>query len=168
VQREVAIMRRPALTALMVLGFSTFAASSRAQLLGNGTDDPFFLYYGFYLPRQAALAAVPRPENTINNMAAIRQQNAVAERAGLYDPVQPFGTGAFDPSRPFADRTSPRRYGGGGVASSGISSNGSGPPRYYTRLSNYFPGVRQGRGVNASASIGSRGGGGRGGQRSPY
>src|SRR5262245_16950315 len=98
-------MRRPILGLTIVLGVMALVpAEGRAQFI-DGTGDPFFLYYGFYLPRQAALAATPRPEMTINNMAAIRQENALTERAGLYDPVSPFGSGAFDPSHPFADRT---------------------------------------------------------------
>jgi hypothetical protein len=150
-------MRRLAIGCLVVLGLSAFASSSRAQFFGGSTDDPFFLYYGFYLPRQAAMAATPRPEMTVNAMAALRQQNAVTERAGLYDPVQPFGAGAFDPSRPFADRSNPRRYMAGGVASAGGAINGSGPAGHYNRHSSYFPGMRAGRGINASSAVGNRG-----------
>jgi hypothetical protein len=155
-------MRRLGVACLLAIGLSATAAPTRAQISGGlGSDDPFFLYYGWYLPRQAAMAVTPRPEMTVNAMAAIRQQNVQQERAGLYDPVQPFGAAAFDPSRPFANRTA-RTYGSGGVASAGVANNGLGPPRYYQRASSYFPGLRPGRGVNASSAIGGRTAGARG------
>jgi hypothetical protein len=148
-------MRLLLVAALVALAVSSSAQPARAQVFSNNFDDPFFFYYGFYLPRQASLAMMPRPENTVNAMAAIRQQQTMTERAGLYDPVQPFGSVAFDPKRPFAERRAGRRF-GGGVASAGVANNGTGPPRYYNRTSAYFPGVRAGRGVNASSAIGSR------------
>lgn len=144
-------MRRPMFGLAIVLGALTLApAEGRAQFV-DGTGDPFFLYYGFYLPRQAALAATPRPEMTVNSMAAIRQENALTERAGLYDPVSPFGSGTFDPSRPFGDRTAGRR--GGGMAGSGTSINGSGPPLYYNRTAAYYPNLRTGRSAYAGGAL---------------
>ncbi len=64
-------MSRTGLTLGFVLGLALVASPAQAQL---GTDflnnDPFNLYYGFYLPRQAALSVQPRPEATINAYAA--------------------------------------------------------------------------------------------------
>lgn len=150
-------MRRLWIGLAVVLGVLVLAPSrGRAQFFGgDATGDPFFLYYGFYLPRQAAMAATPRPEMVVNDMAALRQQSALTERAGLYDPVSPFGPAAFDPSRPFGDRTAGRRL-GSGVAAVGTSINGSGPPLHYNRTSAYFPGLRTGRGSYAGAALGQR------------
>ncbi len=110
------------------------------------------MYYGFYLPRQAALAASPRPEQTVNAMAAIRQQSALTERAGLFDPVQPFGSD-YDPQHPFADRSRGRtRLGARAVHAAG--SNGMGPPMYFNRTATYYPLQRSGRSANASVAAG--------------
>ena len=139
-------MRRSVLGLLAVLGVASVAPAARAQDFG----DPFYLYYGFYLPRQNALAAQPRPEMTVNALSAARQQSALTERAGLYDPVNPFGNGAYDPNRPFADRSMATRR--APVPIAGISNsniNGSGPPSYYNRTQNFFPSMAAGRGAAA-------------------
>lgn len=149
-------MRRLFLGLAVVLGMLALAPSrGQAQLFGGGdaAGDPFFLYYGFYLPRQAALSVRSRPDLLINEMAAVRQQSAQTERAGLYDPASPFGSGEFDPARPFGDRTAGRRA-GAGVASLGSSVNGSGPPLYYNRSAAYYPGLRTGRGSYAGGALG--------------
>jgi hypothetical protein len=154
--QEETTMRRHWLALAVALGAICLAPSrGQAQFVGDGTGDPFFLYYGFYLPRQAALAASPRPENIINDMAAIRQQSALTERAGLYDPASPFGAGSFDPSQPFGDRRYGRRT-GAGIAAVGTSINGSGPPMYYNRHAAYYPTLRVGRGSYAGAAAGGR------------
>src|SRR5690606_29500925 len=109
-----------------------------AQFFGTGnTNDPFFQYYGFYLPRQAALAAQPRPQDSINALAAARQYSALTERASLYDPIQPFGT--YDPNLLFGGRGGVQF---GGMATHGTNINGSGPSGYYNRTHTYFPGLR--------------------------
>jgi hypothetical protein len=123
------------------------ASSGRAQTF----TDPFTAYYGFVLPRQAALALAPRPINTINDMAAIRQRNAITDRAGLYDPIQPFGSG-YDPSNPFGERSSNRRR-TGGLATRGMTIAGGGVQGYHKNTQSYYPKIRTGRGVNANSSI---------------
>ena len=60
--------------ALVVLGLAASTASTvRAQTgfaaASGGFSDPFFLYYGFWLPRQQYLAAQPRAEDSIRESA---------------------------------------------------------------------------------------------------
>ena len=143
-------MRQLTCGMVFVLGFALAGASARAQVTGGiPATDPFSLYYGFYLPRQAAMAVTPRAETPINQMAAIRQQNALTERAGLYDPVQPFGSD-YDPANPFA-RGKPRA---GGRAVHAAGSNGIGPPMYFNRTATYYPAPRTGRTMNSSLAAG--------------
>lgn len=135
-------MRRLAILLTLALLTSLSASDAKAQFFGEGNfNDPFFQYYGFYLPRQAALAAQPRPQESINALAAARQYNAMTERAGLYDPIQPFGE--FGSDGQLFDRR--RRGGYGGMASLGANGNGNGPTGYYNRTHTYFPGLRSGR-----------------------
>src|SRR6516162_11291980 len=79
-----------------------------AQLLGtgfaNGGIDPFSFYYGYYLPHQAAVAAQTTPLDTLNQITAQRQINALQERAGLYDPISAYGEEELDPNRPYSAR----------------------------------------------------------------
>lgn len=134
-------MRRVLPSLAMVLGVLLLAQDARAQFFGNANvNDPFFLYYGFYLPRQAAMAAQPRPQETINALAAARQYTALTERASLYDPIQPFGT--YDPNQLFGERAG-ARY--GGMAVHGTNISGTGPSGYFNRTHTYFPGLRTGR-----------------------
>lgn len=130
---------------LVVTGFLT--SDAKAQFFGEGMNDPFFQYYGFYLPRQAAMAAQPRPQDSINAIAANRQYSAMTERASLYDPIQPFGT--YDPESLFGGRGGVRS---GSMATHGTNINGSGPSGYYNRTHTYFPNLRSGRN-SAAASV---------------
>jgi hypothetical protein len=135
------------LVGLALIGLAGTSSSVHAQTF----NDPFTAYYGFVLPRQAALALAPRPINTINDMAALRQQNALTDRAGLYDPIQPFGS-SYDPNNPFAERMGQRRR-TGGMAARGMTMGGGGVPGRYKNTQSYYPRIRTGRGVNANASI---------------
>ena len=73
--------------AVAVLGISLLASTNRAQAqAGNLGADPFSLYFGYYLPHQAAIAAQPTPMDTINAAQATRQAAAAADRTGLYEP----------------------------------------------------------------------------------
>jgi hypothetical protein len=136
-----------------------------AQFTGFG-GDPFSLYYGYYLPHQAAIAAQPTPMDTINQVAANRQYAAATDRASLYDPISPYGEDDVDSLRPYASRSGERRaktqgfnYGGGSA-----NSRGHGPPMYYNRTAQYFPTLRTGRGPNSNvAAVRSGRGGGMGG-----
>src|SRR5947209_6838977 len=99
-------MRRPMFGLAFALGVLAFAPAAQAQ--GVGFSDPFFLYYGFYLPRQASIAAQPSTPSMIGDVAAARQNYALADRAGLYDPIQS-PLNQIDPSSPFNPRNSPQR-----------------------------------------------------------
>src|SRR5437764_206285 len=68
-------MRRILLGLAVVLGLGAFPSSGWAQANNGGLfSDPFFFYYGFYLPRQQALSNQRGPELVINSNAAVRQQ----------------------------------------------------------------------------------------------
>jgi hypothetical protein len=153
-------MRRSLLGLVVALGISAVATEARAQI--GGINDPFFAYYSFYLPRQQAQALQPGPEATINAVAANRQQYAATNRNGMFDP---FGSsfGSLD----FGDEFSPNSgalkrsisAAGGRYGVHGGNLDGLGPRRYYnSKLTQYYPTLRAGRGKNANvASIRSRG-----------
>jgi len=145
---------RPSLIGLaVVLGLGMFAPASRAQ--DAGFSDPFFLYYGFFLPRQAALAAQPQPEDNIRNLSVQRQASVQNDRAGLYDPIGRLGMDELDPLRPFGQRTGSSRL--ARTASTGLPVNhvnGRGPAGYYNNHGSYYPTIRSGQGRS-----GRRGGG---------
>jgi hypothetical protein len=147
-------MRRIMLGVAVLAGLASAPSSSRAQVQNFG--DPFFQYYGFFLPRQQALLNQPGPEVGIAANQQMRAQMAVTDRAGLYDPVGEIGAAEMNSATPFAGRTMgssriPRNARGGmGIPTSHI--NGSGPGSYYNRFAGYYPTMRSGR------SRGSRGG----------
>src|SRR4051812_14296655 len=90
------MFRRPllALAVALTVPLTLAPTQARAQFFGGsgaGGVDPFSLYFGYYLPHQAYVAAQPSPLDTINQITAQRQFNAVTERAGLYDPISPYG-----------------------------------------------------------------------------
>jgi hypothetical protein len=130
-------MRRFLLGSLAFLGFLSLAQSANAQIVGN-FGDPFFLYYGFYLPRQQVLANQPGPEAAIGAVQQLRQEKVLVDRQGLYDTSgssyldegDTFLGGRGRPSR--LPRTSPS-----GLISTNL--NGMGPPLYYNRMNNYYP-----------------------------
>src|SRR5947209_3001937 len=165
------IMRRPLLALAVALAVSLLGSTrqAEAQILSGGAD-PFSLYFGYYLPHQAYIAAQPTPLDTINQITAARQFAAVTDRAGLYDPISPYGDSELDPLRPYSptrggERIRPPQL----FASSTSNARGTGPALYYGRTSRYYPQLRTGRGPNRnlattrSRSGSSMGGGGFGG-----
>jgi len=151
-------MRRTLIGLAVVIGLSATAKSSRAQ--DGGFSDPFFLYYGFYLPRQAALAAQPQPDDQIRAQSAQRQYEVRSERQGLYDPGGGLGLDDLDPLRPFGQRSGSSRL--ARTTPTGIVSQnltGRGPAGYYMRHNSYYPTMRVGRGRNAGTSGVALGGG---------
>ncbi len=147
---------RSILTGLaVVLGLGIFAAPSRAQ--NEGFSDPFFLYYGFYLPRQASLAAQPQPEDNIRFRSAERQVAAVTDRQGLYEPTGSIFETDLDPLSAFGKRSGHSRLPrttATGIVNSNLT--GSGATGYYNRTGSYYPALRSGRSTR-SAARGSRG-----------
>jgi len=156
-------MRRPilALAVTLTVGLLVPTSQARAQFLNGGTD-PFSLYFGYYLPHQAAIAAQSTPLDTINQITAQRQYAAVTDRAGLYDPISPYGDEELDPLRPY----SPKRGGDRVIrpqnfAVSTSNALGTGPALYYNRTARYYPNQKAGRGPNRNLSAvrSGRGGG---------
>lgn len=162
-------MRRIVLMgAVVAVGLAGSFSTARAQLGNSSSGDPFFLYYGFVLPRQQALANQVGAEQYINSQASARVQAASEDRSALFErQVSPFDEES-DPLRPFGQQRtrSPR---GGAVARGGSTSGylnenlrGTGSPRYFNRTGGYYTNVRTGRFAAPGPVVrsGSRGGGG--------
>jgi len=164
-------MRR-AFLGLAALAIVTLAPTGRAYAqLGGLGGDPFSLYYGYYLPHAAAIAAQPTPMDTINQNIAQRQRDAMTDRSSLYDPVSPYGESDEDPLAPYSGRRNGNtRLKSGSTISNGRDvARGSGPSLFYNRTARYFPEMRAGRGPNrnlATVRTGRGGGGGGGGMPS--
>ena len=150
------------------LGFSLFVPSVSAQ--DAGFSDPFFLYYGYFLPRQNALAAQAQPEDFYRNQSIQRQYAAQTDRAGLYDPISAVGMDELDPTRAFGYRSSNTRMVRTtpvGLRSTVSKTGHSAPQGYFARTSGqgnvYFPTIRSGlsarsRGASSAPSaLGGRG-----------
>ncbi len=159
------MLRRPVLGLAYLIGISLLLpATSSAQIAGSATSgvDPFASYYGFYLPNQAYQAAQTRVEDTINAITVVRQQNAMAQRNGLYDARSRFDIDEDqDLFRPYA----PTRRGerAGGLTTTNVfggNVRGTGPPLYYNRTARYFPTLKQAHGPNRNLmSLRTRGAG---------
>ena len=157
-------MRHGFLGLAVVLGLGTFSTPAKAQ--DGGFSDPFFLYYGYYLPRQAALAAQPQVEDYYRQRSAERQYTALTDReGGLTDPL---GGSIFDQDDPTAAfgtrsgrsrlvRTTPT-----GMVNQNLT--GAGTAGYFNRTGSYYPTIRSGRGRNnasrANSALSAIGGGG--------
>jgi hypothetical protein len=150
-------MRRPLLGLVIALGLSAVSSEARAQVPFTNVNDPFFSYYSFYLPRQAAQAASPGPEATINAVTAQRQFYAATNRNGMFDPSgaasaseDDFGMNAGTRKRTFSSAQGGVRRGihGGNL-------NGLGPQGYYGggKLATYYSDLKAGRGKNANVSV---------------
>jgi hypothetical protein len=153
-----------ALTAALTVILLVPTSQVRAQILGTtgGGLDPFSFYYGYYLPHQAAIAAQPTPLDTVNQITALRQYNAVTDRAGLYDPISPYGDDELDPLRPGSALGKGERLARPqNFARATSNSQGTGPALYYNRTARYYPSMRSGRGPNRNIGTtrSSRGGG---------
>jgi hypothetical protein len=143
-------MRRVVLGLAVLAGLTAGTSTARAQ--NTNFSDPFFLYYGFYLPRQQALINQPGPETTIQAAQMNRQQMTVYDRAGMYSPQPGIGAAELNSDAPFAGRTmsrSPRaRTTPTGVLSTNI--HGLGHSSYFSRTGVYYPTIRSGRGRSGS------------------
>lgn len=154
--------------ALGLLALFVPAGRASAQVGGVGAD-PFSFYYGYYLPHQAAIAAQPSPLDTINAITNIRQQNALADRASLYDPISPYGDDP-DLSDPYSRKSRERL-----AKFQGFESNlrGTGPASHFGRTGGYYKNLRTGRGPNRNIAVarysrfGGLGAGGGGGGGAP-
>ncbi len=155
-------MRRALVGLAFVVFLSSWSSTVRAQAVnGTGFSDPFFLYYGYFLPQQAYLASIPRPEDTVREISARRQVNALTERAGLYDPLGSFGGETLDPFGRGAAPSGSRMVSTYNSGVANMNLNGSGPPGYFNRVGRYYPGIKVGRGPNSYVATSGRGGGSR-------
>ena len=161
------MFRRPLLAIAVAAAVALIVPPSqaRAQFFGGaGGVDPFSLYFGYYLPHQAYVAAQPNPLDTINQITAQRQFNAVTDRAGLYDPISPYGEEDLDPLRPYSPNRKGERLPKPQLfANSTTNARGTGPALYYNRTARYYPHIRPSIGPNRNLGVARRSGGGMGG-----
>jgi hypothetical protein len=139
-------MRRSILPLAVVAIISAAATPGRAQFQG-GLNDPFFLYYSYFVPQQSYFASIPRQEDVLRQMAVQRQFNALTDRAGLFEPGSSLS--GYDPFAAFNQNLSRMpRVTPVGVVNSNLS--GMGVAGYHNRTGSYFPGMRTGSsaGVN--------------------
>lgn len=158
-------MRRALWVLAAGVAISAWTNSGRAQNIQTGFSDPFFLYYGYYLPQQAALANQPRIQDTINANVAAQQAYAQTNRANLYDPNGGYGKfdphGSLDPFDPNSRGAQGARAGGVPARSRGsvptANVNGNGVPGYFNRTAQFYPSMRAGRGPNLNVRVAGRG-----------
>lgn len=134
---------------LGALVFGLLACGSSAHAQDAGFSDPFFLYYGYFLPRQNAMAAQGQPEDFIRARAAQRSYTAATDRAGLYDAASSIGIEELDPLRPYGTRTGSThmaRTVATGLPSSVTRRGHSAPRSHYQNHGSYFPTIRSGSG----------------------
>jgi hypothetical protein len=156
-------MRRALLVLAAGAAILGWSGGARAQGPSFSNGDPFFLYYGWYLPQQAALASQPRVQDTIQSNVAQNQAYATTNRSNLYDP-----NGGYGRFNPYATDTGEvgtgvggavRGMGPGRMRSSVPTSNakGQGPPLYYNRTAQFYPSMRVGQGPNRNLAVAGRG-----------
>jgi hypothetical protein len=110
----------------IVLGVLALAPSrGRAQFV-DGTGDPFFLYYGFYLPNQAAQAEMQRygVNSILNARAAANATRQLGPDLGREGVFSPFNANPNDVlANPFGER--PRAMTRAGIDSYHFGFNGT-------------------------------------------
>ena len=148
----------------LVICVMFFPAQVKAQgLLGGGLgafgNDPFTSYYAFYLPNQQIQALRPTPMDSINQALVSRQYYAQSDRRSrLYNPISPYSTDQnYDPLRPYGPQGTERVARPFRFVQDPSNSDGSGPSLYYNRATQYFPGLRSGRGPNGNVYTPRRG-----------
>jgi hypothetical protein len=159
-------MRRMLGTLAVLAIISATAKEGQAQS-SFAAGDPFFLYYGYFLPRQAAMAAQPRVEDTINAASISQQAYAQTNRSSLIDPVGGYGANRFDDTGVLDGKGRPRPTTGPGGMSSfrsrasvpNTNVPGSGPQLYFNRTAAFYPQMRPGlgRGPNRNLGVAGRG-----------
>ncbi|ADV64180.1 hypothetical protein Isop_3623 [Isosphaera pallida ATCC 43644] len=157
------------LAVLTVLTLAWGSAPAQAQFGGFGgpQTDPFSAFYGFFLPRQQALANQPSINRQLNEIAIQRQRRIpTINRDEFGDPFDSFGLEALDrellmEADPYASRE--RRtpvLDPTGPAS--LNTNGRGPLGYFDNSTRYFPNRVQYSNPDISGGEGFGGGRGRG------
>ena len=131
----------------VVFGASLVATSAHAQ---DGFSDPFFLYYGYFLPRQNALASQAQPEDFYRNQGLQRQYAAQTDRSALYADSGYLGQEELNPLSAFGTRSGSTRMVRTvpkGLRTTVSLKGHSAPPDTFQQTKNYFPGMRPGMGV---------------------
>lgn len=139
-------MRRFLLGAFVAVAVSLQASPTRAQAPFGGFNDPFFLYYGYYLPQQQLRSLQTGPEATINAVTAERQRLATTNRGTLLNPGDTFG--GDDTGDALFERTP---LGKKQIPAAGITNQalgGYGASGYFLRTGRYYPSVRVGKSRN--------------------
>ncbi|WP_152051892.1 hypothetical protein [Tautonia marina] len=158
---------------VVAIGLLAISPSARAQFVpnlppgfGSGQFDPFSAYYGYYLPRNQAIAAqlAGGSNEAINLYSQARRANAEAARAStIYEMDDPYRMVPLE-DRPY---TRPPTVLLPGQAA------GPAPSGYFGRSQRYFYGARTGapgetRGASSArlpqSRVGGRMGGGMGGR----
>ncbi len=164
-------MRRPLLGLAVLSVISLLAPANRSYAqLTSGSVDPFSLYYGYYLPQQAALAAQATPLDTINAAIAGRIP-VVADRAALYDPNSPFAEEDFDILHPYSSRRGRERVPRPHVFPTNTTYARVGrlgqATIYFNRTSRYYSTLKSGQHANQNLAVTRRSRGGGGGMGMP-
>ena len=144
--------------AVALLGLTFGTSPGRAQAVGGSGvfSDPFSLYYGLYLPRQAAIASQTTSTDIIG-AASVNQQASILEsdRAnGLFGDIQPFGIEDLDPTNTFGAKRNRALM--NRVATHSQGRSGHGPPRYYgtsNGITRYYPNMKSGNGANRNTAM---------------
>jgi hypothetical protein len=148
---------------LGIIAFGLLSATASTARAQGGFSDPFFLYYGYFLPRQNALATQAQPEDLYRAQAAARSYAASVDRSGLYDPGSAIGLDELDPNRAYGTRTGSTnmvRTNPSGLVTSISRTSHSAPRTHFARHGSYYPGIRGGggpavrRGSSGAAGIG--------------
>jgi hypothetical protein len=169
VETEDGSMRVRLLGLAVAFGLSLLATSARAQ---DGFSDPFFLYYGYFLPRQNALASQGQPEDFYRNQGLQRQYAAQTDRSALYGDNGYLGQDELNPLSEFGKRSGSTRMVRTvpkGLRTTVSLKGHSAPPDQFQQTKSYFPGMRNGMGprpqgaVSLNGGVGSVGRGGGGG-----
>ena len=142
----------------IALGVSALTTEARAQGGLTNTSDPFFLYYGFYLPRQQAQALQSGPEASINAITAARQAYASTNRTEMFDPYASSSRLDFESDflssgggrgRGYSGVSQAARH-GGNLAGRGVASGGA---ARFNRVGSYHPTLRSGQSRNANVAV---------------
>ena len=152
-------MRRLLLGLMAILGLASAGSEAMAQVPFTNVNDPFFLYYGFYLPRQQAQAMQSGPEATINALTAARQSYASTNRSDMFDPSGGFNrfdmdgdflSGPSGGGRSSAGSTMQAARHGGNLNGRGVST---GRAARFNRTDAYHPTLRSGQSRNANVAV---------------
>ncbi|CAN5909970.1 hypothetical protein BH23PLA1_BH23PLA1_33340 [soil metagenome] len=138
-------MRRLIFGLALTTGILAVAPAVQAQN-PIGSADPFFLYYGYFLPRQQSIAAMQQAGSVavLNSNSAARSFDAQARRFDQDQGLRPLGMDELDPSAPIgAGRMQAGRSTGPVFLSPGQVSSPYNS-LYHNRTAGFYPGLRTG------------------------